>query len=125
MEQEPLKTKRAVPRATFTVVERLVQASDHTTWHQFFSCAFNYINVAQEPVAVACEEQQSSLGARNCSVPHYGFIDHGMYGAQLAWWLQFFPPEQFLVVSSGQLWDPHERIQVLAPPCPRLSASVR
>ena len=38
----------------------------------------------------------------------------GHYAAQLAWWLQFFPPERFLVVTSAQL-APGPRLQVRRP----------
>lgn len=92
----------------------VVQESDHTTWHECFSCAFNFIDLASEPVQTACEEQQWSLHNRNCSKPHYGFLDHGLYGAQLAWWLRFFPPEQFLIISAWELRDPAQRIEVRA-----------
>ncbi|NJR41872.1 MAG: hypothetical protein HC767_03635 [Akkermansiaceae bacterium] len=97
-------------------ISGLLQASDHTTWHECFPCAFNFIDLGNETVQQACQQHEKFLKNQNCSEPHYGFIDHGLYGAQLAWWLRFFPPEQFMVVSSGQLRNPEERIQVRARP---------
>ena len=95
---------------------RLLQASDHTTWHSCFTCAFNYIDLRSEDVRAACGAHEANLKAGSCSEPHYGLIDHGLYAAQLAWWLRFFAPEQFLVVSTGQLRDASQRVQVLPLP---------
>lgn len=40
----------------------------------------------------------------------------GNYAAQLAWWLQFFPADHFLIVSTAQLRDPVARLQARLPP---------
>jgi hypothetical protein len=101
-----------------------------------FRCSFNYIEVDTEPAHTACRRllnasyyatQNSSVKGVSsftpggispdekgfsCYVPHFKFIDQSKYAAQLAWWLLFFPPERFLIVSSWQLRDPYEAAKV-------------
>lgn len=36
----------------------------------------------------------------------------GEYASKLAWWLAFFPPERFLIVTSQQLRAPGGRVRV-------------
>lgn len=53
--------------------------------------------------------------------------DYSSYAAQLGWWLSFFPPEQFLVLTADDLRDPHRRLKVCPsrtpqPPYPRNAA---
>ena len=31
------------------------------------------------------------------------YVAYGHYAAQLAWWLNFFPPERFLLLNSEDL----------------------
>jgi hypothetical protein len=91
-----------------------VQVSDHTTWFDCYKCAYSYIDVRLSKVREACAPLET-IGPpefRNCSVPHFGFTQHGLYAEQIAWWLQFFPPEQFMIVSATQLRDPEQQIQV-------------
>ena len=92
-----------------------------------FRCSFNHIESQNAHTMAACDNlnfknsnhthevvNTADEGSThiNCSVPHFGFIDNPKYGAQLAWWLQFFPPEQFLIVSAWQLRDPEESVKV-------------
>jgi hypothetical protein len=35
------------------------------------------------------------------------------YAAQLAWWLNFFSPDRFLIVSSQELREKKTRLKVL------------
>ena len=85
------------------------------SWHDCFRCRYSSVSLD------ACE-------ARNSSRPHfapcarafgkremqavYNVLSAGHYAAQLAWWLQFFPPERFMVVTSAQLVDNKARTQV-------------
>lgn len=36
----------------------------------------------------------------------------GLYAVQIAWWLAFFPPERFLILTSSELRDPTSAVQV-------------
>ena len=54
---------------------------------------------------------------RGCSPPSLPTTHVAYYAAQLAWWLRFFPPERFLIISSWQLHDPVERIRVRCSCC--------
>lgn len=38
--------------------------------------------------------------------------DYSAYAAQLAWWLAFFPPEQFLILTVDDLRSPRRRLRV-------------
>lgn len=40
------------------------------------------------------------------------FVQYSSYAAQIAWWLAFFPPEQFLVLTISELRDPARRVKV-------------
>ena len=47
-------------------------------------------------------------------------------GAQIAWWLAFFPPERFLILTSAELRTQEGSIAVRAcPSCRSLSATAR
>ena len=37
------------------------------------------------------------------SLELYMYVAYGHYAAQLAWWLNFFPPERFLLLNSEDL----------------------
>jgi hypothetical protein len=94
-----------------------MQASDNTTWWDCYRCAFNYVENIKNYVRHECESV-ALFGPpefRNCSAPHFGFVEHGLYAAQLAWWLRFFPPERFYIISAWQLRDPAEAIRVRLP----------
>jgi hypothetical protein len=82
------------------------------TWFDCFKCGFTYM-LRQQDAAEDCRRVASLPDPPfDCSKPGYGFMDHGLYAAQLAWWLQFFPPEHFLIVPSAELWDEAERLEV-------------
>ena len=42
----------------------------------------------------------------------FNMLDVSNYAAQLAWWLSFFPPERFIVVSSLELRHQESRLKV-------------
>lgn len=42
--------------------------------------------------------------------------DYSAYAAQIAWWLAFFPPEQFIILTMDDLRDPRRRMRVRPPP---------
>eukprot|EP00892_Ulva_mutabilis_P012326 jgi/Ulvmu1/9466/UM052_0034.1 len=84
-----------------------------TTWWDCHQCHFGYIDQKVASGACAELERTGPPDLATCAEPSHRFIDHGLYAAQLAWWLRFFPPEQFLIISSWQLRDPEERIRVL------------
>jgi hypothetical protein len=42
----------------------------------------------------------------------FTMLDASNYAAQIGWWLNFFPPERFVVVSSLELRDGRGRIEV-------------
>jgi hypothetical protein len=91
-----------------------VQASDSTSWWDCHKCGFSFIARFQPDIKTKCQALRLSGPPefRNCALPHYRFIDHGLYAAQLAWWLSFFPPERFLIISAWQLHDLDEAVRV-------------
>ena len=42
----------------------------------------------------------------------FSVLDYSSYAAQIAWWLEFFPPEQMFVVTSNALKDRDRQTQV-------------
>lgn len=94
----------------------LVQ-SPTTTWFDCHRCHFGYIDQKEASGPCAEVERTGPLDFHTCTTPSHRFLDHGLYAAQLAWWLRFFPPERFLIISSWQLHDPVERIRVRCSCC--------
>jgi hypothetical protein len=92
-------------------IHSLLQGSKSATWFDCHRCGFTWINTNGHACR-ALESHSEPPPPLNCSAPSYTFLDHALYAAQLAWWLQFFPPSRFLVVSSWQLRDPIERVKV-------------
>lgn len=52
---------------------------------------------------------------RDCNPPSLPTTHVAYYAAQLAWWLAFFPPERFLILTSAQLHSPEEQLEVCSP----------
>jgi hypothetical protein len=42
-------------------------------------------------------------------------LHRGQYAVQLAWWLAFFRPERFLIVTAAELKDPNAQVEVCGP----------
>lgn len=70
---------------------------------------------AQDWMDCVCSNKESSAfpwkqlyragtGPRNINTYHH--MMSSVVAPQLAWWLAFFPPERFLILTSGQLHDP-------------------
>eukprot|EP00892_Ulva_mutabilis_P001583 jgi/Ulvmu1/11425/UM075_0091.1 len=61
----------------------------------------------------------------------FSALDYSSYAAQIAWWLQFFPPEQIYIVTPDVIKDPKRQMQVLheqldfagLPDAPRFNAA--
>ena len=75
------------------------------TWNDCFQCL-----IFQARVRRYCSYRPyyfNMKAKRTCF--HFGaqIITRGLYAAQLAWWFQLFPPENFLVISSDSFFrDP-------------------
>ena len=85
------------------------------TWHDCYRCRYDSVSLdacksrdAGEPPFAPCERV---LRGRGTQVAHK-VLAAGSYAAQLAWWLQFFPPERFMVITATQLEDEPQRLQV-------------
>lgn len=96
------------------IAERGEVQGSPATWWDCHRCHFGYVDQNVSSGACAELERTGPPDFQDCSVPSHRFIDHGLYAAQLAWWLRFFPPEQFLIISAWQLRDEFERIRVRA-----------
>eukprot|EP00892_Ulva_mutabilis_P011466 jgi/Ulvmu1/8692/UM047_0032.1 len=76
------------------------------SWGNCWRCSYAIID------RHACERLGVSPEAcRSLSGVHPAFLSY--YAAQIAWWLSFFPPERFLIITSQQLHDPKQQVQVL------------
>ena len=55
------------------------------------------------------DEQQALGGCEPNMIPHVPTVpltQYGLYAAQIAWWMSFFPPETFLMLTQEELQDP-------------------
>lgn len=77
--------------------------SNDNTWHSCFQCHIDHS---------ACTEEDPELLEQCNQKPGFRMLGVGKYAAQLAWWLNFFPPDRFLIVSSAQLWTEDTRMEV-------------
>ena len=99
----------------------MVQAEDpeeRRTWGDCWRCDQHIDDCdelsAKEARAVGgCTPNQMPL------VPDMPLTHFGMYAPQLAWWLSFFPPENFVVLTSEELHDPDRVCLLYTSPSPR------
>lgn len=84
--------------------------SNNKTWHSCFQCHYSHVDSS------AC----NSLNDRDRQLleqcnQHFGFgmLSVSNYAAQLAWWLNFFTPDRFLIISSQELRDEESSMKVL------------
>jgi hypothetical protein len=91
---------------------RSVQSKSRT-WHSCFQCHYSHVDLGQCRYLSDSDRMRFPLCSKT-----YGFnmLDVSNYAAQLAWWLAFFPPERFIVVSSQELRNEESRIKVM-PTC--------
>eukprot|EP00892_Ulva_mutabilis_P000115 jgi/Ulvmu1/10103/UM006_0053.1 len=90
---------------------RFTTPGANVTWQDCFGCRYNLFRYRQ-----CCdmrEEHENDLFP--CfGVPRgFSVLDYSNYAAQIAWWLNFFPPEQIYVVTSDVLKDHVKRVKVL------------
>ena len=89
----------------------------NATWGDCFGCRYNLFRY--QKCCGAREEQGGALFP--CfGVPRgFSVLDYSSYAAQIAWWLQFFPPEQLYIVTTETLHDENKRVTVrrAAPRC--------
>lgn len=78
------------------------------TWHDCFKCWHMFFNRG------ACNRMEERP-VNDCSPESLNYVQVSNYAAQLAWWLAFFPPEQFLILTSAELHDPDRQVNVRAP----------
>jgi hypothetical protein len=77
---------------------------DRRTWGDCWRC---------EHFVYACKllshvESQALGGCAHNRIPHVATMpltQYGLYAAQIAWWLSFFPPESFMIVTREELRD--------------------
>jgi hypothetical protein len=84
---------------------------DRPTWGDCWKC---------EHFVYECEmlsdKEKAAFG--NCSynqIPHVTGVpitQYGLYAAQIGWWLSFFPPEQFMILTQEQIEDPEQALPV-------------
>lgn len=84
-----------------------VEPADQKTWSDCFRCKFTMLPKLCKHLA---EPELEVLGG--CPVASVPMIHTGLYAVQIAWWLSFFPPERFLILSSSELRDPAAAVKV-------------
>jgi hypothetical protein len=83
--------------------------SSTRTWHSCFQCLYSHVD--RDECEHLAPEQRSAF-ERCSSERGFNMVDVSNYAAQIGWWLNFFPPERFLVISSLELRSEHGRIKV-------------
>lgn len=84
------------------------------TWHTCFHCVYSLVDREQCSALEAADQEvfeQCPTGRG------FNMVDVSNYAAQIGWWLNFFPPERFIVVSSLELRNEEGRITVRPCPC--------
>lgn len=84
--------------------------SNNKTWHSCFQCHYSHV----DNLACTLLDDRDRKLFKQCD-GHFGFgkVSVSNYAAQLAWWLNFFSPDRFLIVSSDVLRDKDSSLQVL------------
>lgn len=83
-------------------------AASRKTWSDCFSCKFT---VMQQLCKHLAQSEIKVLGG-SCPTGSVPMVHTGLYAAQIAWWLAFFPPERFLILTSSELRDPTSAVLV-------------
>eukprot|EP00892_Ulva_mutabilis_P001893 jgi/Ulvmu1/11704/UM008_0115.1 len=83
---------------------------ERKTWQECHQCTFTLFNSTHCANASTAEDRAALNG---CDPPRMQLTDYSSYAAQLAWWLAFFPPEQFLILTTDDLRDPKRRLRTL------------
>jgi hypothetical protein len=92
----------------------LVQGSDpekKRTWGDCYRCSLG---------TRACEEltKEEIEGVGYCDsglvpmTPKVPGLQYGLYAAQIAWWLSFFPPERFMIIRQEDTKDRDRAVTV-------------
>jgi hypothetical protein len=80
------------------------------TWNDCHQCRYSLFD------GDVCEEQGHDEDIFTCDIfvhrRQFSVFDYSMYAPQIAWWLEFFPPEQIKILTSRQLKEPSQRIPV-------------
>lgn len=84
------------------------------TWQECFRCSYMLFNSTHCRTHLS-DEARAALGC-GTAPKLMTFVQYSSYAAQLAWWLAFFPPEQFLILTVSELRDPSQRTQVRRAP---------
>lgn len=94
--------------ATGTTKELCLQ-SNNKTWHSCFQCHYSHVDIN---ACTSLNERDRQL-LEQCN-QHFGFgaLSVSNYAPQLAWWLNFFTPDRFLIISSQELRDEDNRMKV-------------
>lgn len=78
------------------------------TWGDCWRCY--YPNFVKRHCEASPPEVREAF--RGCSPPSLPTTHVAYYAAQLAWWLAFFPPERFLILTSSELHSREQQLQV-------------
>ena len=87
-----------------------VQSSTRT-WHSCFQCLYSHVD---ESHCAALSLDDRAAFDRCHGARGFNMLDVSNYAPQLAWWLNFFRPEHFLIISSQELRDEGGRLEVRA-----------
>lgn len=84
---------------------------DRKTWAECWRCQHFVYECDQ-----LTEDAQSAIGEcdpkRIPHAPEVPFLQYGLYAAQISWWLAFFPPERFLILTQEEIQDPARALPV-------------
>ncbi|CAD7699169.1 unnamed protein product, partial [Ostreobium quekettii] len=73
-------------------------------WNECFGCLIN-----DESISKYCHGRwymfDNGPNNQRCHDLASDIVSRGLYAAQIAWWFQHFPPEQFLFINSNELFE--------------------
>eukprot|EP00892_Ulva_mutabilis_P001536 jgi/Ulvmu1/11383/UM075_0045.1 len=81
------------------------------TWQECFRCSYMLFNTTHCRTQLPAPDR----GRIGCDLEPklLTFVQYSSYAAQIAWWLAFFPPEQFLILTIAELRNPARRVEAL------------
>lgn len=95
---------------------------DRLTWNDCWKCE----HFVYECTMLNDLEKEALGGCNYTSIPHVPTVpltQYGLYAAQIAWWLSFFPPEQFMILTQEEIEDSDSALDVRSSPNLLLSRS--
>ena len=107
----PYRAWKLIPSARIIVLLRDPVARAYSHYHHEVRLGHEKLSfeeaIAAEPSRTAGEADRLRLepSYQSFAYQHFTYLERGIYWAQIRHWLNYFPPEQFLILSSERLFE--------------------